>query len=75
MSSATLSEVEEERRLLYVAITRARNFCMLSYASSRFRNGQTKMCQPSRFLRDIDPRYLKPVQGTDIPLRPWSKPN
>ena len=67
MSSATLSEVEEERRLLYVAITRARNFCMLSYASSRFRNGQTKMCQPSRFLRDIDPRYLKPVQGTDIP--------
>ncbi len=67
MSSATLSEVEEERRLLYVAITRARNFCMLSYASSRFKNGQTKMCQPSRFLRDIDPRYLKPVQGTDIP--------
>ncbi|MDE5942532.1 MAG: ATP-binding domain-containing protein, partial [Muribaculaceae bacterium] len=70
MASATMSEIEEERRLLYVAITRARNFCMLSYASSRFKNGQTKICQPSRFLRDIDPRYLKPVQGTDIGSTP-----
>ena len=70
MASATLSEIEEERRLLYVAITRARNFCMLSYASSRFKNGQTKICQPSRFLRDIDPTYLKPVQGTDLGSTP-----
>lgn len=66
MSCSTLEEVEEERRLLYVAITRARKFCMLSYASSRFKNGQTKLCQPSRFLRDIDTQYLKPIQGTDI---------
>ncbi|MDE6527561.1 MAG: UvrD-helicase domain-containing protein [Muribaculaceae bacterium] len=66
MASGTISEIEEERRLLYVAVTRARKFCMLSYSSSRFRNGQTKICQPSRFLHDIDSRYLKPVQGTDL---------
>ena len=72
MSSGTLSEIEEERRLLYVALTRAKRFCMLSYASSRFRNGQTKLCQPSRFLHDIDPRYLKLVQGTDLGAAPAS---
>ena len=42
-------EIEEERRLLYVAITRARNFCMLSFATSRFRNGQTVITFPHRF--------------------------
>lgn len=58
MANSTPREVEEERRLLYVAITRAKDFCMLSYAQSRFRNGQTVMPQRSRFIRDIDPRYL-----------------
>ncbi len=62
----TQSEIEEERRLLYVAITRAKNYCMLSYASSRFRNGQTKSCSPSRFIRDIDPQYLNFCSGTSI---------
>lgn len=52
------SEIEEERRLLYVAITRAKSFCMITYASSRYRNGQTVYCSPSRFLRDIDSKYL-----------------
>lgn len=66
MSCSTQSEIEEERRLLYVAITRAKNFCMLSYASSRFRNGQTKTCSPSRFIRDIDPQYLNLCSGTSI---------
>ena len=66
MASDSLAAIEEERRLLYVAITRARRFCMISYASSRFRNGQTKLCQPSRFLHDIDPKYLRLMQGTDI---------
>ena len=66
MSSATQSEIEEERRLLYVAITRAKNFCMLSYASSRFKNGQTKTCSPSRFIRDIDTQYLNLCSGTAI---------
>lgn len=66
MSSGSLQEIEEERRLMYVAITRAKNFCMISYASSRFRNGQTVICSPSRFIRDIDPQYLHLCSGTSI---------
>lgn len=62
----TQNEIEEERRLLYVAITRAKSFCMISYASSRFRNGQTKTCSPSRFIRDIDPKYLNLCSGTSV---------
>ena len=50
--------VEEERRLFYVAITRAEENCVLTYAKSRFRNGQSAMCSPSRFLKDIDVRFL-----------------
>ncbi len=63
---SSFDEIEEERRLLYVAITRAKLFCMLSYASSRFRNGQTKTCSPSRFIRDIDPKYLNLCTGTTL---------
>ncbi len=50
--------LEEERRLFYVAITRAGENCILSYAKSRFRHGQSEMCSPSRFLRDIDAQFL-----------------
>ncbi len=66
MASASPAEIEEERRLLYVAITRTKHFCMMSYAASRFRNGQTATCQPSRFLRDIDTRYLMLSAGTSL---------
>lgn len=59
LSQDSLAQIEEERRLLYVAITRAKSTCTLTYASSRFRNGQTVMTRPSRFLGDIDSRYLK----------------
>lgn len=52
-------ELEEERRLLYVAITRAEKVCVLSFAKSRFRNGQSNFTRPSRFLKDIDPRFLE----------------
>lgn len=52
-------ELEEERRLLYVAITRAEKVCILSYAKSRFRNGQSNFTRPSRFLADIDPKFLE----------------
>lgn len=62
----TFSEIEEERRLLYVAITRAKTFCMITYASSRYRNGQTVYCSPSRFLRDIDPQYLLIKDSGDL---------
>ncbi len=66
MSASSPQEIEEERRLLYVAITRAKKYCMMSYASSRFHNGQTKTCQPSRFIADIDFRYLRAESGSDI---------
>ncbi len=56
------SEVEEERRLLYVAITRAMERCYLSYARQRFRNGQMAFNSPSRFLKDIDRQYIDMVQ-------------
>ncbi len=66
MSNDTLQGIEEERRLLYVAITRARRFCMLSFAGSRFRNGMSVMTSPSRFLGELDPSFLKFVTGTNI---------
>ena len=66
MSCSTQSEIEEERRLLYVAITRAKSFCMISYASSRFRNGQTVTCSPSRFIRDINPQFLQLSAGSNL---------
>ncbi len=61
--STTPSEIEEERRLLYVAITRAEKRCYLSYAKTRFRNGKSAMCVPSRFFYDIDEQYM------DYPVR------
>ena len=69
MSCSTQSEIEEERRLLYVAITRAKSFCMISYASSRFRNGQTVTCSPSRFIRDINPQFLQLSAGSNLNSR------
>ncbi|MCL1867957.1 MAG: exodeoxyribonuclease V subunit gamma [Paludibacter sp.] len=51
-------QLEEERRLFYVALTRAEEHCIISYAKSRFRNGQTNFCNPSRFIKDIDSQYL-----------------
>ena len=50
--------LEEERRLLYVAMTRAERTCLLSYAKSRFRNGQINFTKPSRFLGDLDQKLL-----------------
>ena len=58
MSKDDPKSVEEERRLFYVAITRAEENCVLSYAKSRYRNGKTDFCAPSRFLKDIDRDYL-----------------
>lgn len=58
MSSDSIYGIEEERRLLYVAITRAKNTCLITYAKSRYKNGKTKECTMSRFIRDIDPQYI-----------------
>lgn len=55
-------EIEEERRLLYVAITRAMERCYLTYARQRFRNGQIQFSSPSRFLKDIDTCYVQQTQ-------------
>ena len=57
------NEIEEERRLLYVAITRAMERCYLSYARQRFRNGQMMFNSPSRFLNDIDRQFLAQVRA------------
>ncbi len=58
--ASLLSEdgIEEERRLFYVAITRAEENCIISYAKSRFRNGVRDNTLPSRFLKDIDEKLL-----------------
>jgi len=53
------ADLEEERRLFYVAITRAEKRLSLSFATSRYRFGQLKSCSPSRFLEEIDPRHLQ----------------
>ncbi len=57
-------EIEEERRLLYVAITRAMDRCYLSFARQRFRNGQMAFNSPSRFLNDIDKRFFEMSRPT-----------
>ena len=53
------SEIEEERRLLYVAITRAKEHAYLSFAKSRWRNGTVSFASPSRFLNDIDRSFVR----------------
>lgn len=63
MVGDSVSGMEEERRLFYVAITRAEEHCFLSFAKTRFRYGKTEFGSPSRFLQDIDTRYLKLPKG------------
>jgi len=59
MSLNSRSDLEEERRLFYVAVTRAENKLTISYATSRFKFGTLINCEPSRFLDEIDPQYLE----------------
>lgn len=81
MVSGNPREMEEERRLFYVAITRAKTHCYLSHAQCRFRYGQMEFSAPSRFLKDIDPKYLDKQQSMfssrrsmddDVQL-PWAR--
>ena len=53
------ADLEEERRLFYVAITRAEKKLMISYAESRYQFGRLKSCEPSRFIDELDSTYLK----------------
>lgn len=81
MAYDSTRQMEEERRLLYVAITRAEKRCLLSYAKSRFRYGKVEYGMPSRFLKDIDRGYMEqPSQdgpaalfGTDRAAAPWGR--
>lgn len=59
IAAASLRELEEERRLLYVAITRAEKHCILTNAKNRFRYGKMEFDNPSRFLNEIDPKLIE----------------
>lgn len=58
MALQSRTETEEERRLFYVAVTRAMKTCTLTYASSRFQWGNLTTSEPSRFIDEINPKYL-----------------
>ena len=60
----SMRELEEERRLLYVAITRAEKHCILTCAQNRFRYGKMEYDTPSRFIKDFDPSLLRVVGGS-----------
>ena len=78
----SMRELEEERRLLYVAITRAEKHCILTCAQNRFRYGRMEYDTPSRFIRDFDPTLLH-VEGNleggfrshDDGRKPWQRPS
>ena len=74
MAYDSTRQMEEERRLLYVAITRAEKRCLLSYAKSRFRYGKVEYGMPSRFLKDIDKGYIEGMVKDSTPSNPWDRP-
>ena len=71
-AQCSIREMEEERRLFYVAITRAKEFCFLSWAQNRFRYGKMEFCSPSSFLHEIkecEPED-KSILAKRIPISP-----
>ncbi|HLF62596.1 MAG TPA: UvrD-helicase domain-containing protein [Saprospiraceae bacterium] len=66
LANGSVEELEEERRLFYVAITRAKKYLVLSYAASRYQYGQIRVNDPSRFLEEIDHRNME----TTFDIRP-----
>jgi DNA helicase-2/ATP-dependent DNA helicase PcrA len=66
------SDLEEERRLFYVAITRAEKRLRISYATSRYRFGTLRNCEPSRFLEEINSKYLKVTHKFIVEEKPAS---
>lgn len=83
LSAGNPREMEEERRLFYVALTRAERHCYLTYAKSRYRYGKMEFGNPSRFLSDIDQQFLsrqassrashQPTEYDEVEL-PWNRP-
>ncbi|HCQ30199.1 MAG TPA: ATP-dependent DNA helicase, partial [Flavobacteriales bacterium] len=59
MALHSRADLEEERRLFYVAVTRAKKQCYLSYATQRFKWGQQIYCEPSRFIDELNPLYIE----------------
>lgn len=77
MSSGSARELEEERRLFYVAVTRAEKQATLSYALNRYKWGNLERCSPSRFIKEIDQQFLhypqtggKPFQNPSVRPKP-----
>ncbi|HMN05732.1 MAG TPA: UvrD-helicase domain-containing protein [Flavobacteriales bacterium] len=79
MNMTSRAELEEERRLFYVAITRAEKRATLSYATSRYKWGQLQSSEPSRFLQEIDKRYLvmpgRQELAAPVPRRSFAERN
>ncbi len=75
LSTGSRADLEEERRLFYVAITRAKKEVNLSYAMTRYKWGDLQACEPSRFLKELDPKYV--TGSTDLfkdkPNRSWDQ--
>jgi DNA helicase-2/ATP-dependent DNA helicase PcrA len=67
-------ELEEERRLMYVGVTRAKQKLYLSWAVTRYRYGELSYSSRSRFLDEIDPSLLRPEGGTRPQSRPYRRP-
>ncbi len=65
-------QIEEERRLFYVAITRARHAATISFATSRFQYGSRKPSRPSRFIAELDQRYISLIGDRQPASSPWS---
>ena len=68
LSLSERSELEEERRLFYVALTRAEKKTTLTYAMSRYRYGTLNHSEPSRFIEEIDPQFLQTPERHDTPF-------
>ena len=74
MATGSRADLEEERRLFYVAMTRAEKRVMISYSTSRFRHGGLYYCEPSRFLQEINPTYINFLGAIkkNNPPRSWN---
>ena len=66
LSSTTRSDLEEERRLFYVALTRAMKKVTISYSKTRYRWGKLNDCEPSRFISEIEEKYIKSIKSNFI---------
>ncbi len=63
------ADLEEERRLFYVAVTRAEKRLFLTYADNRYRWGNLTFCEPSRFIEEINPDFIQSAQKAKVPVK------